>query len=382
MTECLEAALGEDQNTDCDLIILYASMGHNFPELLQRAREMAPSAIIAGGSCAGIVGREGVSESMKDVAIMTARCEPGEIVAANVDGLNGNSSFDKGCELGQRLRAQNPGIRQVFFLATGIDISNDQCIAGLEYELGKGVEVMGATTADKMKGESNFQFFDTHVYEDGALAIGFADPTLEALSRATHGFVAVGEPMTVTRSEANRIIELDGQDAWEVYTKRLSLGSAAACADTIPIGALAEELPDELRQEYGSDHILRVVTHRSEDGALLYATDCPVGTKLWLTIRDEDRIYSELDRAVNLISIQSGQRSPVAVFHADCVARGRFMFSRIMKDELVYSMQHPFLDDGEVPPWLGIYGFGEFAKLGGRNTFHNYTSSICALYRR
>jgi len=45
-------------------------------------------------------------------------------------------------------------------------------------------------------------------------------------------------------------------------------------------------------------------------------------------------------------------------------------------------MQHPLSCEGEVPPWLGIYGFGEFARLGGVNTYHNYTTAIYALYRR
>jgi hypothetical protein len=40
------------------------------------------------------------------------------------------------------------------------------------------------------------------------------------------------------------------------------------------------------------------------------------------------------------------------------------------------------LRDGLIPPWLGMYGFGEFARLGGANTFHNYTTGIYTLYRR
>jgi hypothetical protein len=28
-----------------------------------------------------------------------------------------------------------------------------------------------------------------------------------------------------------------------------------------------------------------------------------------------------------------------------------------------------------------MYGFGEFARLGGRNAYHNYTTALYALYR-
>jgi small ligand-binding sensory domain FIST len=28
-----------------------------------------------------------------------------------------------------------------------------------------------------------------------------------------------------------------------------------------------------------------------------------------------------------------------------------------------------------------MYGFGEYARLGGRNAYHNYTTALAALYR-
>ena len=48
--------------------------------------------------------------------------------------------------------------------------------------------------------------------------------------------------MIVTKSSGNRIIELDGQPAWPTYLDRMGLPATATEADTIPIGALAEEL--------------------------------------------------------------------------------------------------------------------------------------------
>jgi hypothetical protein len=44
-------------------------------------------------------------------------------------------------------------------------------------------------------------------------------------------------------------------------------------------------------------------------------------------------------------------------------------------------MQNPFYTNGVCPPWLGMYGFGEFARLGGENTYHNYTTALYVIYR-
>jgi small ligand-binding sensory domain FIST len=115
---------------------------------------------------------------------------------------------------------------------------------------------------------------------------------------------------------------------------------------------------------------------------MYYATTVKEGTELWLTKRDEDLIFDEMERMVRTMRERSAGKTPVAVFHADCLARGRFLFNRIMKEELVDIMKQPFLVDGECPPWLGMYGFGEFARLCGKNTYHNYTSALYVLYRK
>ena len=379
MAECLEAALGEG-NTDCDLVVVHASMGHDYGALAAEAQRLAPSARVVGSSCCGVVGKEGVSESMHDVAIMAVRGAD-DLAVASVDGIYGANSRAKAKDLAEQLRAADPNVRMVLFLASGIDIDDDECIAGFEEVLGPDITVFGATSADNMKGIASYQVVDGQVYEHAAWAVGFSDPTLEVLTQATHGFIAVGEPMTVTKSEANRIIELDGRPAWTVYTERLALPASATPGDTIPIGALAEKLSPELAAEYGNEHILRVVTKRDDDGTMHYATTCPEGTQLWLTVRDEDRIFDDMDRMMTQMVAAANGREVVAVFHADCLARGRFLFNRVMKEELVGRMQYPLSDDGVVPPWLGIYGFGEFARLGGRNTYHNATTAIYALVR-
>ena len=81
-----------------------------------------------------------------------------------------------------------------------------------------------------------------------------------------------------------------------------------------------------------------------------------------------------------LVERTGGQR-PVAVFQTDCGARGRLMLDRVSKEEIVADMQRP-LFGAETGPWLGMYGFGEITQLGGRNMFHNYTTSLYVFTRR
>ncbi len=378
ITECMESALGNDI-ADCDLVMIHASLGHDFKELIDGAQQLAPRAKVVAASCCGIVGKEGVSETMKDIAIMAIKGK--ELGLSWVNEIYGKNSYEKAKEMAEDLYRQQPGTRFIYFLASGIDIANDQCIAGIESVFGPDVTIFGATSADNMKGVVSYHAVEGQVYEHAAFMIGFADPDLEVSTQATHGFLAIGEPLVVTRSEGHYIYELNGKPAWTEFTQRLGLPATATCGDSIPIGALAEKLSPDLAKEYGNDHILRVVT-RHEGDTMLYATTCEPGTQLWLTVRDEPLIFNEMDRMVKEMDGRMNGRKPVAVFHADCLARGRFLFNRVLKEELVSRMQFPFSSNGNCPPWLGMYGFGEFARLGGKNTYHNYTTALYTIYRK
>ena len=48
MAECIENAMEGQNNLDCDLIIFYTTMGHNFKDLLSEARRLSPKAEIVG----------------------------------------------------------------------------------------------------------------------------------------------------------------------------------------------------------------------------------------------------------------------------------------------------------------------------------------------
>lgn len=379
IADCLEAACGHGA-ADIDLLVIHASIGHDFQALAEEAAALAPRARIVGASCCGVVGTEGVSESLKDIAIMAVRGP--ELAVAHIDGIRGHNSIELARALAADLKRQLPLVNMAYFMASGIDIDNDACIAAIEHELGTEVTIFGATSADNMRGITSYQIHGSRVHSHSAWLVGFADPTLAVDTQASHGFIAIGEPLVVTRSHGNRIVEFNGRPAWGEYTRRLGLDATATCADTIPIGALAEELPDPLAEEYGNRHILRVVTRREEDGTMHYPVAIGEGTRLWLTLRDEQRIFDDLEGMMRSISGRVGGSEIAAVFHADCLARGRHFFHRILKEELVSRMQQPLARDGRIPPWLGMYGFGEFARLGGRNTFHNYTTAIYTLYRR
>jgi hypothetical protein len=75
-------------------VIINASIGHDLGALSAQAKASCPNATVVGASCAGVVGREGVSESINDVAVMAVRGR--DFVLSHVDGLCGDNGYEKG----------------------------------------------------------------------------------------------------------------------------------------------------------------------------------------------------------------------------------------------------------------------------------------------
>ena len=259
MAECLEVALESTGSTDCDVLVFHTTVGHQFAELLAEAKRLAPSATVLGCTCHGVVGREGANESMKGLAVMAIKGPRSEWAVAHVDNIRGNSSLQQAVALGQELKRQSPNLNMVCLLASGIDIAADRAVEGLESVLGSDVRIFGGTSSDNMRAIRTFQFYNDQILERGALALGFADPTLDIQMGVHHGSVPVGTPFTVTRATGNQVFELDGKPAWHVLMDQLGKPRDSHPGPMIPIAGLGVEIPAELQADNDNPHILRVI---------------------------------------------------------------------------------------------------------------------------
>ncbi|MFM7770574.1 MAG: hypothetical protein ACKO8Q_08450, partial [Bacteroidota bacterium] len=105
--ECMEIALGENY-ANTDLLILHASIGHDFKEMVSAAKELAPNAQIVAASCCGVVGREGVSESMKDMALMAIKGNA--FCVASCNEIYGANAYDKTRAMAEEMKAKDPNV--------------------------------------------------------------------------------------------------------------------------------------------------------------------------------------------------------------------------------------------------------------------------------
>jgi len=371
ITECMEVALENEPNLDCDLLIIYSAIGHNFKEILSEARKLSPGVQIVGCTGAGVISREGPDESMKALAIMAVKGPAEEFVVAGMDISAENSPYLVGSQLALELKNKNPDINVILFYPSSVGIMGawNEIIEGIESIIGQGVPIIGGISEDNGKVVSDFQFLGDKIFEKGVVLVGLADPTLEVISQSNHGLEVMGTTFEVTRSEGNRVFELDGEPAWVNLMNKLGMAVNTSPLEVIAFASLALEIPEKYWKEYRSKYLIVAPPNCNEDGSITATVPCPVGTRLWLVKRNEETIFSGADQMVTDLQERIEDRQVAAVFHADCSTRGKLSFNQIAKDRLIKRLQTPICKEDGIP-WLGLYAAGQIAPISGDNQVH------------
>lgn len=378
---CVERAFQGNIPQDLRLVIVYATIGHKLEKVDEHLRTILPGIPVLGSSCGGVVGPDGVGDSLNDIAIMAISGPEKEVACVTTTDVSSENAEEKAHALTRELQAKLPGIHAACIVVPGLNCAVDGIVRGFDSVL-REVPLFGAVASDNIKNIFTYQLHDGNADPCGMWMVGIADPTLATVNRASHGFTVIGESMEVTASDGVRILELDGKNAWEAYATRFKLTKDAGANEVMPFGAVAEELSKEVWEEYGSKYLLHGVAKKDSVGHMAYRVHFEPGTKLRLAIRDEALIFSEMRRVLDEMRAQADGEF-VAVLQSDCVIRGRFSLDAISKDELIGMMQDTLApSDGGKAAWLGIYGFGEFIPLNGRNQYHTFTTSLMAFYRK
>ena len=318
---------------------------------------------------------------MRALAIMAVRGLEESIAVSGLQVKEGDDLHSVGVQLASDLRRQCPSINMILCHPSYSVFPADDAIAGIESVLGPEIPICGGYSIDNLRLLSSFQFVDDECFEQGVVAVGLSDPSIEVVTQANHGFDHFGEPFEVTRYESNRIYELDGKPAWQFLTSKLGLPETIHPMKTVTLAQMGKELPPEFHEEYGNHYRVVGGGLRHRDGSLLVVTPCPVGTKLVLMKRDEKKIFEGVDFMMDRVVEKVGGRRPVAVFQADCAIRGKMSFNRFLKEEIINRLQQP-LYSGENVPWLGMYGGAELTMISGKNMVHVFSSSLYVLVEK
>lgn len=323
---------------------------------LERALHAAIGGPVVGCSAAGVISRAGERERGIGAAALVLR---GDFAAQRflVPSLRGRAQ-EVGHEIGRIATVVDRLPRTVVLLADSYNLAPDELLAGIE-SAAPGTIVVGAgASEDGSVGETTVvgRSASANNAVTGLVLGGIGVRTMVVQSAAP-----VGPWRVVTRAEANRILELDGRPAVEVY-----LASLPALLRADPLEAIRRTraaIADPGSNDVEPPHVVRrLLGADSESGALVVGDEMLPGSRVAIAVSDaveaRRRFARELER------FASG--GPVAgALYFDSVERGEALYG-IADLDTAYLRQT--LGGVEL---AGFFSGVEIAPLGGRNRFHH-----------
>jgi hypothetical protein len=178
--------------------------------------------------------------------------------------------------------------------------------------------------------------------------------------------------MLVTRSEGNRVHELDDAPALDVYLRRLQAPPAAwedpqaftLFAMTHPLG-LSRRSGEEVRFVAGADFA---------DRSIQCIAQVPQGGLTWFMEGDDASVLEATEAACRDALAALDGRPPLGFVAFDCIARRGVLGEGGIRSEV-----DRIAAFAGGAPVAGFYTYGEIARTHGISGFHNQTLVVLAV---
>jgi hypothetical protein len=365
--EGLRAGLGD---AACAAVLVHASVQHDQPALLAGLREAGPpGARVLGCSSQGLMARGATVEGGYFAGALALG---GDVMAgvARADDIHLEPRA-KGRALGDALRAQVPGPRLVlvyFDPLAGADVS--ALLAGLHERL-PGAIAGGAASQPWGSMVTTYQYEGREVFSRGAVAVALAGAFTVELA-ASHGTEPIGLERTITRAEGNRLLELDGERAADVWKDAIG----TATVEVTQMAALAIGLPNRDLPELGAYRVLSPALVNHEDGSVLLFTPVEPGTRVMLHSRTVAHVLEGTRTMARDLAARLAGRKVAAVLGFECGARTEPFLGREATRAENLELQERLAPDAA---WLGMMAWGEVLALQGGPAVVNYTFPLVCL---
>jgi len=363
----LEASLeaiersGTDR-ADLALVFVTGDAHARAHEALHAVRRVTGAPIVLGCSGTGILTERREVEEGLAVAVLVVR-DPRLLATAFALERQGERR-DIGAEVAQRIGATVAEGGCVLVLPDAVGCNPPALLTQLHAALGF-VPVLGAVAA----GAPMFELYETDALA-GAL-VGVALSGLTPVIGVTQGCTPIGEPYVITHAEANVIQRIGSRPALEILTEAIR-ASPDTEARIRHAGVFAGLAMDSAKSplERGDFLVRNLVGADQSSGALAVAERVRIGQTVQFQIRDAQASRQDLLAMLDELAGRLHGRRPAFGCYFDCAGRGRGLFG--VPDHDVTLIRERL---GEFP-LVGFFGNGEFAPIGRRNFFHNYTGAL------
>jgi small ligand-binding sensory domain FIST len=367
------------------LMLVYGTINHEQAALLSGIRStVGPEPLLIGCSAQGVVANGKLTEEGYGLGVMGFGGS--ELVAVSAcEREVCIDTYEKSKSIATKLKSQSgrePALVGMLYDAScGTNVQ--ELLAGMRSVLNCPFIGGGASLSWGLP-VSTFQYFDTDALKRSLVAFALSGP-IEAEIGICHGTSPTGVVMTVTRAEGNRILELDGQPAAEVFRDATGhIQGEVLQQEHLVSWAIAVERMVTMQGPHGPEqrpmYLIRAANGIDyATGAVSVQAGFPVGTRVAFHHRTVDAVLNGTKTMAEDLAMRIQGRKPLAMLGFEC--RGRtvpFLGTEVAMAENADLGARL----GPDIPWLGMLAWGEIAHLGSEPAFHNYTYPLAVLVER
>ncbi len=374
----VEKAMEQAGTAQPDFVFLFGTVGYRQELLVRAVHEAAGKAPVSGCSVEGVIVPGAVHET--NFAVVACAVKSDEIQFRNAVATGMGADADSvGKRVGGELRlgSADDALALVTF-ADGLTLNFDGMLRGLMHDCPSvdHIPMIGGTASDDWNFYKTFQYCNDQVVSDGVVGTLISGKG-KMVTATRHGCVPVGEELTITKSDGNRIMEIGGRRALDVIDEYLTVEERSRdWKKTNVYLALGIRAPEFMK--HYDDYLIRFMPMRDESGGGVYVpTELKPGTKFYMTRRDHSKIEGGNERLADEVRTALGGQSPRLLLQIECIGRGQVIFEDNEKQALLRGMQNGIAPGASH--WFGGYTYGEFAPVGGVNCFHNYSLVVAAI---
>ncbi|MEN8146774.1 MAG: FIST N-terminal domain-containing protein [Campylobacterota bacterium] len=249
--------------------------------------------------------------------------------------------------------------KAAILFADGLQHNGDMLINGFTKMCKRKFPIAGGMAGDLMTFEHTYTVYNDKVFEQGGVAVTLESDTLIVNQNYNLSWQPIGKKMVITRSEGNRVYEIDHRPILDIYRDYLG--------DDVVTKIPASTIEFPLIHENDGAYSARSMIAKLEDGSIIFAGDMPQGQSVRFGMVSESQFYTTSEQTYDTLA-----KEPVeAIFIYSCSARKAFLSKKLEEYEF-----KPF---NTIAKTAGFFTYGEFYASSLHGELLNITTTVLTL---
>lgn len=374
-----QSALDSLNDTAPDLAIVFASVEYDQEKMLAGVRSVCGTAQIVGASTAGEITNEGPLPR-HSVVVMLMKSDDVHFFAGIGEGVVQNARLAGTTAANDVKQKAGEDLKAFIMFSDVLGANGADTVRGVLDSLGEHFPIVGGSAGDDFQFKKTYQYHNEIAHSGAVVGLGLTGNIKMGIG-VKHGWIPLGVPQVVTRSEGAVLHELDGKPAINLYADYFGEEEAKKLKHEV-LAHLALSYPLGMKVEGSEELLLRAPFSVDEAGSITCAAEIPMGSKIQLMIGSQEDAFRVAKVAAENAVAQLEGSTPKAVIIFNCIARSKLFGDRA--GEEITAIQEVV---GKDVPLIGFYTYSEQAPVGGevRNlskcnaVSHNETVVICIL---